>query len=77
MSSESEGTIIQFLIQKPKIRLWESVELTTLYAQKLALTSSTSGGRSVYIVRSRIKATEIVRNQYEMPSFNLQIWSEY
>jgi hypothetical protein len=30
----------------------------TLYPQKLALTSSTSGGRSVGIVRSRTKATE-------------------
>jgi hypothetical protein len=31
----------------------------TLYAQKLALTSPTSGGRSVDIVRSRTKATEL------------------
>jgi hypothetical protein len=31
---------------------------TTLYPQKLALTSPTSGGRSVGIVRSRTKATE-------------------
>jgi hypothetical protein len=30
----------------------------TLYPQKLPLTSPTSGGRSVCIVRSRIKATE-------------------
>jgi hypothetical protein len=30
----------------------------TLYPQKLTLTSSTSGGRSVSILRSRIKATE-------------------
>jgi hypothetical protein len=30
----------------------------TLYLQKLALTSSTSGGRSVSIVRLRTKATE-------------------
>ena len=30
----------------------------TLYQQKLALTSPTGGGRSVGIVRSRIKATE-------------------
>jgi hypothetical protein len=30
----------------------------TLYPQKLALTSSTSGGRSVGIVRSRTQATE-------------------
>jgi hypothetical protein len=31
-----------------------------LYLQKLALTSPTSGGRSVGIVRSRTKATELV-----------------
>jgi hypothetical protein len=31
----------------------------TLYPQKLALTSPTSGGRSVGIVLSRIQATEI------------------
>jgi hypothetical protein len=30
----------------------------TLYPQKLGLTSPTSGGRSVGIVRSRTKATE-------------------
>jgi hypothetical protein len=33
---------------------------TLLYPQKLALTSATSGGRSVGIVRSRTKATELV-----------------
>jgi hypothetical protein len=33
---------------------------TPLYPQKLALTSSVSGGRSVGIVRSRIKATELL-----------------
>jgi hypothetical protein len=33
---------------------------TPLYTQKLALTSPTSGGRSVSIVRSRTKATELV-----------------
>jgi hypothetical protein len=32
----------------------------TLYPQKLALTSSTSGGRSVGIVLSRTQATELV-----------------
>jgi hypothetical protein len=31
----------------------------TLYPQKFALTSSTSGGRSVGIVRLRTKATEL------------------
>jgi hypothetical protein len=33
---------------------------TLLYQQKLALTSSTSDGRSVGIVRSRTKATELL-----------------
>jgi hypothetical protein len=33
---------------------------TSLYLQKLTLTSPTSGGRSVVVVRSRIKATEFV-----------------
>jgi hypothetical protein len=32
----------------------------TLYSQKLALTSPTSGGRSVVIVRSQTKATELL-----------------
>ena len=32
--------------------------VTTLYPQKLALTSPTGGGRSVGIVRSRTKAME-------------------
>jgi len=34
--------------------------VTPLYPQKLALTSPTSGGRSVGIVRVRTKATEFV-----------------
>jgi hypothetical protein len=33
--------------------------VTPLYPQKLALTSPTCGGRSVGIVRSRTKATEL------------------
>jgi hypothetical protein len=33
---------------------------TPLYPQKMALTSPTSGGRSVSIVRSRTKATEFI-----------------
>jgi len=33
--------------------------VTPLYPQKLALTSPTGGGRSVGIVRSRTKATEV------------------
>jgi hypothetical protein len=34
--------------------------VTPLYQQKLALTSPTNGGSSVDIIRSRIKATELV-----------------
>jgi hypothetical protein len=37
--------------------------VTPLYLQKLALTSPTGGGRSVGIVRSRTKATELIRTQ--------------
>jgi hypothetical protein len=39
---------------------WDPLQWSrdTLYPQKLALTSPTSGGRSVGIVRSRTKATE-------------------
>jgi hypothetical protein len=33
---------------------------TPIYPQKLALTSSTSGGRSVGIARSRTKATDLL-----------------
>jgi len=36
--------------------------VTPLYPQKLALTSPTGGGRSVGIVRSRTKATELLRS---------------
>ena len=39
--------------------------VTPLYLQKLALTSPTGGGRSVGIVRSRTKATEIT-TKYEL-----------
>jgi len=35
--------------------------VTPLYPQKLALTSSTGGGRSVGIVRVRTKATELTQ----------------
>jgi hypothetical protein len=37
----------------------------TLYPQKLAITSPTSGGRSVGIVRLRAKATEFSLLQYD------------
>jgi hypothetical protein len=35
--------------------------IVPLYTKKLALTSPTSGGRSVGIIRSRTKATELSR----------------
>ena len=38
--------------------------VTPLYPQKLALTSPTGGGRSVVIVPSRTKATELVLIKY-------------
>jgi len=38
--------------------------VTPLYPQKLALTSPTGGGRSVGIVRSRTKATELVSSAH-------------
>jgi hypothetical protein len=37
---------------------------TTLYPQKLALTSSTSGGHSIGIARLRTQATELVFVSY-------------
>jgi hypothetical protein len=42
--------------------LWQNMNATPLYPQTLALSSPTSGGRSVGIVRSRTKATEFVRS---------------
>jgi hypothetical protein len=59
-----------------KASLGQKLELCThyvthLYPQKLALTSPTSGGLSVVIVRSRIKATELfswlVLSEFFMP----------
>jgi hypothetical protein len=38
-----------------------------LYPQKLALTSPTSGGRSVSIVRSWTKATELGKHMVKKP----------
>ena len=40
--------------------------VTPLYPQKLTLTSLTGGGRSVGIVRSRTKATELLLNFGEL-----------
>jgi hypothetical protein len=44
----------------------DPLEGTNLYPQKLTLTSATSGGRSVGVVRSQTKATEFV---FVFPSF--------
>jgi hypothetical protein len=49
--------------RKPRLRQWgirRTDHATPLYPQKLELTSLTSGGHLVSIVRSRTKATEIV-----------------
>ena len=46
---------------------------TPLYPQKLALTSPTGGGRSVGIVRSRTKATELVSYLQIVPHFFSQM----
>jgi hypothetical protein len=42
------------------VRIRRADHATPLYPQKLALTSTTSGGCSIGIVRSRTKATEFV-----------------
>jgi hypothetical protein len=48
----------------------------TLYPQKLVLTSLTSGGRSVGIVRSRTKATELLFSYYShiVPTYTRSIF---
>jgi hypothetical protein len=43
-----------------------SITCDTLYSQKLALTSATSGGRSVGIVYLRTKATEFSFSLYNI-----------
>jgi hypothetical protein len=50
--------------------------LGTLYSQKLALTSPTSGGLLVGIVHSQIKATELFRYYFTMflKYFRLKIY---
>jgi hypothetical protein len=51
--------LIDFM-QRFRARQLVAMVTKFLYPQKLALTSPTSGGRSVGIVRSRAKATELV-----------------
>jgi hypothetical protein len=46
----------------------------TFYPQKLALTSPTSGGRSVGMVHSRIKATDLLLLLYVPDSSGLRLW---
>jgi hypothetical protein len=47
----------------------------TLYPQKLTVTSPTSGGRSVGIVRLRAKATEFFLEYYTKQSYLFPLWS--
>jgi hypothetical protein len=44
----------------------------TIYPQKLVLTSTTSGGRSVGIVRSLTKATDLIATNLILPA---TLWS--
>jgi hypothetical protein len=53
-----EASIIRTFFRPYGIRRTDHA--TPLYSEKLALTSPTSGGRSVGIVRSRTQATELV-----------------
>jgi hypothetical protein len=55
---KSSGSGLEIEITAVGIRCADHA--TPLYPQKLALTSPTSGGRSVSIVRSRTKATELL-----------------
>jgi hypothetical protein len=48
----------------------------TLYLQKLALTSPTSGGRSIGIVRSRTQVTKFFLNSSQYITLNDEIISE-
>jgi hypothetical protein len=55
-------TRIDKVVSSLGLRPWGSAELNTghhLYPQKLALTPQMGGGRSVGMVRSRTKATEL------------------
>jgi hypothetical protein len=50
--------------------------MCTLYAQKLALTSPTIGGRSVGVVRSRTQTTEFVFIYTQGLQNPLQSWQK-
>jgi hypothetical protein len=54
------GMLRRIFVQKRNDR---TDHATPLYPQTLALTSPTRGGRSVGIVRSQTKATELVRER--------------
>jgi hypothetical protein len=62
---------IKFCVDKRGLRCSETFDSysggTPLCPQKLALTSPTSGGRSVGIVRSWTKATELVSSSESAP----------
>jgi len=49
--------------------------VTSLYPQKLALTSPTGGGRSVGIVRVRTKATEFSLVQFTVTTLGINKYS--
>jgi hypothetical protein len=49
------------------IRIGRADHVTPLYPQKLALTSAKRGGRTIGIVRSRTKATELLVEALEQP----------
>jgi hypothetical protein len=57
------SVVVKSGLENPRLRPYEirrTDHATPLYPQKLALTSPTSGGRSVGIVGSQTKATELV-----------------
>jgi hypothetical protein len=58
LERKSNGSGLETEIMAVGIR--RADHATLLYQQKLTLTSPTSGGRSVGIVRSRTKATELL-----------------
>jgi hypothetical protein len=54
------------------VRIRRADQATPLYPQTLALTSRTSGGRSVRIVHSRTKATELLVIYVTMTSSRIE-----